>query len=170
MRILVKFGWIARPFLELFQGARHHKHVVGETEIRKTVSFFITQFDAQAFAFPSFYVFLHRGLDNRETAQSVAVFCPTSAHQSERWHAGRRKVFFKQMYCSLIECFLRVPDSFVLYGVECLLDVYRCHPHVCSPLSAFLGYEFVRLKVVRSSECLSESCLIGTLVPIKHGA
>ena len=27
--------------------------------------------------------------------------------------------------------------------VECLLDVHRCHPHVCSPLSDFLGYEIV---------------------------
>ena len=63
-----------------------------------------------------------------------------------------------------------VPDSFMFHGVESLLEVYRCHSHVCSPHSAFLGNHLERHKVVRCWECISESCLIGTLVPIMHGA
>ena len=44
-----------------------------------------------------------------------------------------------------------VPDCFVLKRVKCHLEVYRCHPHICSPLSAFRGFEFVRHEVVRCS-------------------
>ena len=62
------------------------------------------------------------------------------------------------------------PDCFMLDGIKCLLKVYRCHPHVRLPLSAFLGDEFVRHKVACCLECFSESRLIGTQVPVKHGA
>ena len=40
------------------------------------------------------------------------------------------------------------PDCFMLCGIKCLFDVHRCHPHVRLPLSASLGYEFVRHEVV----------------------
>ena len=54
------------------------------------------------------------------------------------------------------------PDCFMLYGIKCFFDVHRCHPHVRLPLSASLGHEFVRHKVVRLFGVVSESCLAGT--------
>ena len=57
----------------------------------------------------------------------------------------------------------------MLCGIKCLFDVHLCHPHVRLPLSAPLGYEFVRQRVVRLFGVVSESCLVGTLAPIKHG-
>ena len=44
--------------LELFQRGRHHEHVVSITQVGYAVSFFVTQFDAQALFVPSFNVFL----------------------------------------------------------------------------------------------------------------
>ena len=58
---------------------------------------------------------------------------------------------------SLIDWFLRD-----LQGIQCLFEVQRCHPHVRLPLSASLGYEFVRHEVVRLFGVVSEFCLFGT--------
>ena len=102
-----------------------------------------------------------------ETTQGVALFCSTRIHhpprQSVRWRVGR---------CTI--CQFRLdsegpPGCFVLYGIRCLFEVHRCHPLVRLPLSAPLGNEFVRHKVVRLFGVVSESCLVGTLAPIKHG-
>ena len=54
----------------------------------------------------------------------------------------------------------------MLHGIKCLFEVHRCHPHVRLPLSASLGFEFVRHKVVPLFGVVSESCLAHTLVPI----
>ena len=69
------------------------------------------------------------------------------------------------MFCSLIECFLRVS------GVRELNALFKTivATHMSVPHSLlFLGYEFLRQKVVRCSEGLSEFGLVGTLVPIMH--
>ena len=57
--------------------------------------------------------------------------------------------------CSLTEWFLRN-----LQVVSCCIEsnVDRCHPHVSTPFSAFLGNKSVRHKAVRCLELFSESC------------
>ena len=105
-----------------------------------------------------------------ETTQGVALFCSTRIHhpprQSVRWRVGRCTIF--QLFTDRLVS-EGPPDCFMLYGIKCLFDVHRCHPHVRLQLSAPLGYEFVRHKVVRLFGVVSESCLVGTLAPIKHG-
>ena len=96
-------------------------------------------------------------------------FVPRIHHlprQSVRWRVGRCTIF--QLFTDRLVSD-GPPDCFMLYGIKCLFDVHRCHPHVRLPLSAPLGYEFVRHKVVRLFGVVSESCLVGTLAPIKHG-
>ena len=96
-------------------------------------------------------------------------FVPRIHHtprQSVRWRVGRCTIF--QIFTDRLVS-EESPDCFMLYGIKCLFDVHRCHPHVTLPLSASLGYEFVRHRVVRLFGVVSESCLVGTLAPIKHG-
>ena len=81
--------------------------------------------------------------------------------QLVRWRVDQCTIFRGQMYCSLIEWFQR--------DLQIASCFDRCHPHVRSPLSALLGDEFVRHKVVCCLECFYGSCLVRTLVPIKHG-
>ena len=56
----------------------------------------------------------------------------------------------------------------MLFSIECLLEVDRCHPTVRLPLSVFLE---MSLYVVKWSVVLifSVICLVGTLVPVKLG-
>ena len=79
--------------------------------------------------------------------------------QSVRWQVGRCTIFpiFTDRLVSE-----ESPDCFMLYGIKCRFEVQRCHPHVRLPLSASLGYEFVRHKVVQLFGVVSESCLAGT--------
>ena len=90
----------------------------------------------------------------RKLVKGVALFCPTSDAEFVTFHIGQ--------YGGML-------INVQLFRGQLFTD-RSCNTHVCSPLSAFLGYEFVRHKVVRCSECLSVSCLMGTMVPIKHGA
>ena len=82
----------------------------------------------------------------------------------------RRSIVFAGGNCTvhLSKWFLR-DFKIASCGFESFLKSIAATHMSVSALSAFLGYEFVRHEVVRCSEWCSESCLVGTLVPIKHG-
>ena len=95
-----------------------------------------------------------------DNTQGVALFCPTSnpefitSHVSQYGGALISVQFFQEANVLFTDRVVSEgsPDCFMLKRNTCLLEVYRCNPHVLPPLSAFLGYESVRHKVVRCSE------------------
>ena len=97
--------------------------------------------------------FVPRAIPNSSLSTSVSQY--DSALISAQVFQEASELFTDRMVSG------RSPDCFMLCRIKCLLQVDRCHPHVCLPLSAFLGYEFVRHEVVRCSECYSGSCLVG---------
>ena len=100
VRILVLLGWISSPctsvlfcnprsFFELFQGARHHEHVVSNLRLDMQSLFSSPNLTPKPFSFQVSMSFSNADQAEEETTQGVALLCSTSDPEFITFHVNQ---------------------------------------------------------------------------------